>query len=136
MDLVGRKMMDNGETAYAIINEVKEYIDNLSIVKKDLAELVAIATETLRETVDYFISRKDVSDRFGGAMPFLMGYARVLGGFYHLKAAVTEGGTGSRTKLAEFYIRRILPEAMSFLAAARSNSEEIYNLSIDELVGS
>ena len=136
MDLVGRKMMDNGETAYAIINEIKEYIDNLSIVKKDLAELVAIANETLRETVDYFISRKDVSDRFGGAMPFLMGYARVLGGFYHLKAAVTEGGTGSRTKLAEFYIRRILPEAMSFLAAARSNSEEIYNLSIDELVGS
>ena len=69
-------------------------------------------------------------------MPFLMGYARVLGGFYHLKAAVTEGSTGSRTKLAEFYIRRILPEAMAYLAAARINSEEIYNLSIDELVGS
>ena len=47
MDLAGRKMMDNGETAYAIINQIKEYIDNLSIIKKDLSELVAIANETL-----------------------------------------------------------------------------------------
>jgi hypothetical protein len=38
--------------------------------------------------------------------------------------------------LAEFYIRRILPEAISFLVAARSDPNEIYNFSVDELVGS
>ena len=136
MDLVGRKMMDNGEAAYAIINEIKDYINNLSMVKKDLSGLLEMANETLRDTVEHLNSKKEVSDRFGGAMPFLMGYARVLGGFYHLKAAVVEGGSGPRTKLAEFYIRRILPEAMSFLAAAKSGPDEIYNLSINELVGS
>jgi len=136
MDLVGRKMMDNGETAYAIINQIKEYIDNLSGVKKDLSGLLELANETLRETVEYLISKKEVSDRFGGAMPFLMGFARVLGGFYHLKAAVVEGDNGPRTKLAEFYIRRILPEAISFLVAAKSDPNEIYNFSVDELVGS
>ena len=136
MDLVGRKMMDNGEAAYAIINEIKEYINNLSMVKKDLSGLLEMANETLRETVEHLNAKKEVSDRFCGAMPFLMGYARVLGGFYHLKAAVVEGGSGPRTKLAEFYIRRILPEAMSFLAAAKSGPDEIYNFSINELVGS
>jgi hypothetical protein len=136
MDLVGRKMMDNGEAAYAIINEIKEYINNLSMVKKDLSGLLEMANETLRDTVAHLNAKKEVSDRFGGAMPFLMGYARVLGGFYHLKAAVVEGGSGPRTKLAEFYIRRILPEAMSFLAAAKSDPDEIYNFSINELVGS
>jgi hypothetical protein len=136
MDLVGRKMMDNGEAAYAIINEIKDYINNLSMVKKDLSELLEMANETLRDTVEHLNAKKEVSDRFGGAMPFLMGYARVLGGFYHLKAAVVEGGSGPRTKLAEFYIRRILPEAMSFLAAAKSGPDEIYNFSINELVGS
>ena len=136
MDLVGRKMMDNGETAYAIINQIKEYIDNLSGVKKDLSVLLGLANETLRETVEYLISKKEVSERFGGAMPFLMGFARVLGGFYHLKAAVVEGDNGPRTKLAEFYIRRILPEAISFLVAAKSDPNEIYNFSVDELVGS
>ena len=136
MDLVGRKMMDNGETAYAIINQIKEYIDNLSGVKKDLSVLLGLANETLRETVEYLISKKEVSERFGGAMPFLMGFARVLGGFYHLKAAVVEDDNGPRTKLAEFYIRRILPEAISFLAAAKSDPKEIYNFSVDELVGS
>ena len=136
MDLVGRKMMDNGEAAYAIINEIKDYINNLSMVKKDLSELLEMANETLRDTVEHLNAKKEVSDRFGGAMPFLMGFARVLGGFYHLKAAVVEGGSGPRTKLAEFYIRRILPEAMSFLAAAKSGPEEIYNFSINELVGS
>ena len=136
MDLVGRKMMDNGEAAYAIINEINDYINNLSMVKKDLSELLEMANETLRDTVEHLNGKKEVSDLFGGAMPFLMGYARVLGGFYHLKAAVVEGGSGPRTKLAEFYIRRILPEAMSFLAAAKSGPEEIYNFSINELVGS
>ena len=136
MDLVGRKMMDNGEAAYAIINEIKDYINNLSMVNKDLSELLEMANETLRDTVEYLNAKKEASDRFGGAMPFLMGYARVLGGFYHLKAAVVEGGSGPRTKLAEFYIRRILPEAMSFLAAAKSGPDEIYNFSINELVGS
>ena len=56
MDLVGRKMMDNGETAYEIINQIKEYIDNLSGVKKDLSGLLGLANETLRETVEYLIS--------------------------------------------------------------------------------
>ena len=69
-------------------------------------------------------------------MPFLMGFARVLGGFYHLKAAGVEDDNGPRTKLAEFYIRRILPEAISFLVAAKSDPNEIYNFSVDELVGS
>ena len=51
-------------------------------------QLLGLANETLRETVEYLISKKEVSDRFGGAMPFLMGFARVLGGFYHLKACL------------------------------------------------
>ena len=63
----------NGEAAYAIINEIKDYINNLSMVKKDLSELLEMANETLRDTVEHLNAKKEVSDRFGGAMPFLMG---------------------------------------------------------------
>ena len=34
---------------------------------------------------------KNINDRFAGAVPFLNAFARVLGGYFHLKSAIQEG---------------------------------------------
>ncbi len=70
-----------------------------------------------------------MNDRFAGAVPYLRGFARVLGAHFHLKAAMAEGGSGKRTALAEFYIKRLLPEHIALLAHAREGAAGLYALS-------
>jgi hypothetical protein len=79
------------------------------------------------------VAQTDMNERFAGSVPFLMGFARVLGGYFHLKAAIAEGGEGARSKLAAFYIKRLLPEHAGYLVHAVQGAEGIYALSAEEL---
>ena len=133
MDLVGRKLMDGGEAAYRILDEIEETAEAARGTLPELAEPVWEATETLRETTEWLVAQGNMNDRFSGAVPFLRGFARVLGAYYHLRAAIAEGGTGTRTRLARFYITRMLPEHVGLLAHAVRGAEDLYAITAEDL---
>ncbi len=132
MDLVARKMMDGGEAASRLIDEIEDVAERARAVMPDLAEPVWQATETLRETTEWLVEQGDMTDRFAGAVPYLRGFARVLGGHYHLMAALADP-EGPRAALARFYIARMLPEHGGLLAQTRVGAEGLFALGVDEL---
>ncbi|MFW2587910.1 acyl-CoA dehydrogenase [Sagittula sp. SSi028] len=118
MDLVGRKLMDGGEAIFALLDEIEAYAEARKAELPDLADAVWQASETLRETTEALLAM-DTADRFGGAVPYLRAFARVLGGDAHLRAACAEPG-GEVERLARFYISRLLPEHTGLCAQARA----------------
>lgn len=132
MDLVGRKMMDGGEAIYRLLEEIEDGAEEARGSLPDLAKEVWSAAETLRETTEAMISEAP-DFRFAGAVPYLRAFALVLGGHFHLKAAMAEGGAGRRTALARVHIRRLLPEHASLLSAVAQGSDDLYALSADDL---
>lgn len=132
MDLVGRKMADGGEAAFRLLQEIEDGAEGARAALPQLAGDVWSAAETLREATEWLLGQGS-QDRFAGAVPYLMAFARVLGAHYHLKAAVSEGGTGPRTALAAVYIRRLLPAYAAHLAEAREGAAGLYALSPEDL---
>ena len=125
MDLVGRKMADGGVAIHALI-------DALEIEAKGdpLGAPVAAMAGQLRAATDGMLAM-DLNDRFGGAVPYLMGFARVLGAIYHLRAG--QSGEARRVALAQFYIARLLPEAAGLFAQAGHGATGLYDLSAEDL---
>ena len=135
MDLVGRKLMDGGTAVRALLDEISETVTGLQKSYPDLSTVLLEALEKLRKTTEWMLSQKDMADRFAGAVPYLRGFARVLGGYYHLCAAAHEKGDGARTKLATFYIHSLLPEYSGLLAQAMQGADDLYALGLEELAG-
>ncbi len=133
MDFVGRKMMDEGKAMLALIDELQQMAEPARGKMGGLAEAVWQATETLRETVEWMVNQTDLNNRFAGAVPFLMGFARVLGGHFHLRAAMAENSDGPRTRLARFYITRLLPEHTALLTEATAGADTVMDLSPEDL---
>ncbi|NRP12974.1 acyl-CoA dehydrogenase [Aliiroseovarius crassostreae] len=133
MDLVGRKMMDGGDAAFRLLEEIETQAEGARALFPNMSEAVWSAAEDLRETIEWQVEQTDMQDRFAGAVPFLMGFARVLGAHYHLKAAIAEGGKGPRTELARFHINRLLPEHVAQFAQARAGAAGLYALTPDDL---
>ena len=133
MDLVARKMADGGEAAQALIDEMQAVAEEARARNGDLGDPVWQATESLREATEWLVAQKDLNVRFAGAVPFLSAFARVLGGHYHLKAAMEEAEDGPRTKLARFYINRLLPEHVGLLAQSMVGSTDLYALRPEEM---
>lgn len=133
MDLVARKLMDGGEAAYALLDEIEDCAEKVRESMASLAEPLWQATETLREATEWMVAQGNMNDRFAGSVPFLRGFARVLGGYYHLRAAIAEGGDGPRSRLAKFYIQRLLPEHAGVLAHAMQGAEDLYAISAEDL---
>jgi acyl-CoA dehydrogenase len=131
MDLVARKMMDGGDAAFALLDEIEAAAEAAKAAMPDLAEPVWQAAETLRETTEWLVTQ-DMTDRFAGAVPYLRAFARVLGGHYHLTAALQ--GDGTRKRLATFYIKRILPEHAGLLAHVREGGDDLMAITLDDLV--
>ncbi len=131
MDLVARKMMDGGEAAQLLFDEIEANAEAARSAFPKMADAVWQACETLSETTDWLVAQGDMQDRFAGAVPYLIGFARVLGAHYHLKAAMT--GDATREKIARFYIERLLPQHTGLFAHARVGAEGIYALTADEL---
>ena len=133
MDLVGRKMMDAGAAAFRLLQEVEDEAKAARDVLPDLAGDVWAAAETLREATEWLVAQEN-QDRFAGAVPYLRAFARVLGAYYHLKAAIAEGAKGPRTALARVYVRRLLPQHTAAIAEAKEGAAGLYALSVDDLV--
>jgi len=128
MDLVGRKLADGGEAAFALIDEIEAQAEAARAALPDLAGPAWQATESLREATDWMLAQSGMTERFAGAMPYLRGFARVLGAHFHLAAARAEGGDGPRTRLARFYIMRLLPEHAGHFAHATAGAADLYAL--------
>ena len=132
MDLVSRKLMDGGEAAFALIDEMQSDVEAARGDLPELAESVWQATESLREATDWMLAQDDMTQRFAGAIPYLRGFARILGAHFHLKAAQAEGVDGPRTRLARFYITRLLPEHAGHLAHATQGADDLYALTPED----
>ena len=113
MDLVGRKMMDGGAAAHALLDEVQDEARKHSQLFPERSELVWTAAQTLSEATLRLIEM-ELADRNAGAVPYLSAFARVLGAHYHLRAAAA-GGEDEKI-LARIYIDRILPRYEADLA--------------------
>jgi len=131
MDLVGRKLMDGGEAAYRLLDEMESEAEAARTALPDLVDPVWQACETLRETTEWMVEHAP-KDRFAGSVPFLHGFARVLGAHYHLKAALADPD-GPHQRLAAFYIHRLLPEHVGLLAHARQGATALFALSVEDL---
>ena len=131
MDLVARKLMDGGDAAARLLDEIEQGAEKARARFPELAEAVWQAAETLREVTEWLVSQSDLNQRFAGAVPYLRGFARVLGGHVHLASAMA--GDSSRQKLASFYIKRLLPEHQGLLAHAREGADELMAISADDL---
>ncbi len=132
MDLVARKMMDGGEAAYRLLDEVEAFAEGARDTFPRMTDAVWGASETLREATEWLVARDNMNDRFAGAVPYLRAFARVLGAHMHLKAAMAHKG-GAREKLARFYIQRLLPEHAGLLAHAQAGEEALFAMSVEEL---
>jgi hypothetical protein len=132
MDLVARKMMDGGEAAYRLLEEVETGAEAARAALPELAGDVWSAAETLREATEW-LQDQDMQDRFAGAVPYLRAFARVLGAHFHLRAAIATGGKGPRTALARIYIKRLLPQYAAAIAEAKDGAAGLYALSPDDL---
>ena len=134
MDLVARKMADGGDGANALLDEIVAGTKAAQDCHADLAKPVYAAAETLREAVDYLASQSDLNARFAVAVPFLRAFARVLGAHYHLQSALSETGEGPRTALAQFYIRRLLPEHQGLCDMLRQGTDGLYAMTADQML--
>jgi acyl-CoA dehydrogenase len=131
MDLVGRKLADGGEALQRLLTEVQDRAEAARPALPHLAEPVWNAAETLRETADWMLAAP-MTDRGAGASAFLRALARVLGGHYHLRAAMARPD-GPRARLARVFVDRILPEHEVLCLRARAGSDALYALSPDDL---
>ena len=122
MDLVGRKMMDGGEAAMRLLDEVMDGVQAAQGAAPDLARPVWEAAEALREATAAIVEA-GAQDRFAGAVPYLAAFARVLGASYHLTAALA--GDDARKALARIYITRVLPRNAGDLAEARAGVADL-----------
>ncbi|WP_323803708.1 acyl-CoA dehydrogenase [Sulfitobacter litoralis] len=132
MDLVARKMMDGGEAANRLLDEIEADAEAARETFPNMADALWQASETLREATDWLTEQSNMDTRFAGAVPYLRAFARVLGAHLHLKAALADKG-GAREKLARFYILRLLPEHIGLLAHAQAGEADLFALSADEL---
>ncbi len=130
MDLVARKMIDNGEAAYRLIDEVQARAEATRATLPDLATPLWNAAEALREATEALVAQP-MNDRFAGAVPYLRAFARVLGSDAHLKAARADT---AREALARFYIRRLLPEHSGLLAQLSEGADGLYAITPEALL--
>jgi acyl-CoA dehydrogenase len=130
MDLVGRKLADGGEAAFRLLDEVQAGAEAARVVLPDLAGDVWAAAETLRETVEWLLAHP-MEDRLAGSVPFQRAFALVLGGHYHLRAGLADP---ARLALARVAIRRLLPEHVGLIAAAREGAAGLHAVTAEDLV--
>jgi acyl-CoA dehydrogenase len=120
MDLVGRKLADGGEAAYALLAEIRE---TAARAGGPLGERLAQVASELSLTSEWMLNAES-NERFAGAVPFLRAFALTLGGHYLLKAALV--GDDRRAALAAYHIRQALPEAMACCEQARGGADVLY----------
>jgi alkylation response protein AidB-like acyl-CoA dehydrogenase len=135
MDLVGRKLMDGGSAAFAMLHDVSQTVADSEAALPDLAAFLGAAGQGLIATTSWMLEQTDMNQRFAGATPFARAFALVLGGHFLLKAALAEGCKGPRTELARFFIRQQMIAYDALCAQAQEGTRSLYALSPEDLAG-
>lgn len=117
MDMVGRKLMDGGKAAYALIDEIAETLD---------ADPVAAA---LTQCTDWMV-KAEMNDRFAGATSYLRAFALGLGAHYLEKAANADP---ARKPLSDFYAAHFAPQVSALCTAAMAGAEPLYEFTPEQL---
>lgn len=128
LDLVGRKMMDDGAMALTLIAEVEA---TAAAAPPDLGQPLAQAAAALRQATKGLLAQ-DARQRGGGAWAYLCAFAQVLGAEAHLRAALAEP---ARLPLARFALTRLLPRHAAWLAEAAEGDRDLFDLSAAGLSG-
>ncbi|RED18317.1 acyl-CoA dehydrogenase [Pontivivens insulae] len=131
MDMVGRKLMDGGAAAEALLGEIEATAKDAQAKHPRMADVLQDVGETLSDTLDWMV-KAEPNDRFAGSVPFLRAFALVLGGHYLLRGAMV-GGDEDRIALARFHIRQVMPAAIGLCAAATEGAAPLYALDADQL---
>jgi hypothetical protein len=126
LDLVGRKMMDNGAAAFALLDEVAQ---TAALSPPNLGQPVLEAVQALRDATATLLAQ-DAIDRAGAAVAYQRAFAQVLGAGFHLRAAQADP---SRLLLARFAITRLLPRHSAWIAEAQHGAEGLSDLSAEAL---
>jgi hypothetical protein len=132
MDLVGRKLADEGEAAFRLIDEARACAEAARASLPGLATEVWHAAEAVEEATERLIAQAPEA-RNAHAVPYLRAFALLLGGHFHLKAALAEGGEGPRTRLARVFVGRVLPDHIALLAVLSEAGADLAALSPDDL---
>ena len=128
IDLVNRKLSDNGVAAFNLIDEfikTEEVCVKINLIKSDLIEEFKAARMCLSRAIAWMLNTKELNDKFAGATPFLKAFGLVLGAHYLLKAAIKSQKL-EKIELAQFYIHHILPETYAATQSACRGSDQIY----------
>ena len=126
LDLVGRKMIDGGTVAYALLDEIAVASSN---APPDFAAPMLEATETLRDATATLLAQTTL-DRAGAAVAYQRAFAQLLGAHFHLQATLADP---TRLPLARFTITRMLPRHAAWAAEARQGSTGLFDLAPDAL---
>ncbi len=119
MDLVGRKLMDGGTAARALIEEMRA--TGVEMTGR-FGGALSGAVDELAATTEWMLAA-EINDRFAGAVPYLRAFALCLGGHYLQQSAGT--GDGPRRQVAAFHLTRMLPEVHALCAQARCGAEQL-----------
>lgn len=133
IDLVTRKLLDGGEAAFRLFDEIESGAEVARPCCTNHARKIWQATENLLEATEWLIAQEDMADRLAGATPYLRAFARVLGAHLHMRAGMGEHGIGPRTTLMRYYVDRMLPECDALLAEARCGASGLYALPVEDL---
>ncbi|AUM74756.1 acyl-CoA dehydrogenase [Paracoccus jeotgali] len=126
MDLVGRKMMDGGTAAQALLDEIMDDARAHSQMDGTRVEAVWKAAQTLSEATNRLVER-GMNDRNAGAVPYLSAFARVLGAYHHLRAAAA--GNEDDKRLAWIYVDRVLPRYRAELIEVEAGFDDLQAIS-------
>ncbi|MCP5089249.1 MAG: acyl-CoA dehydrogenase [Rhodobacteraceae bacterium] len=135
MDLVGRKLMDGGSAAFAVLAEIGSTAAQAEETLPDLAAFLGAAEASLTATTIWMMEQSDMNQRFAGATSYLRAFALTLGGHYLLKAALAEGGSGPRSALARFHIRQMMSVVDGLCSQAREGADDLYAMDAEALAG-
>ena len=126
LDLVGRKMMDDGKAAFAVLDEVAA---TAALSPPDLGQPVLDAVNALRSATTTLLAQGPL-DRAGAAVAYSRAFAQILGAGFHLRAAQADP---TRLPLASFAITRLLPRHAAWLAEAQHGAEGLAELTAETL---
>jgi len=130
LDLVGRKLADGGDAAFRLLKEVEDTATAARPRFPAQAEAVWDAAQAVRDATDWMLAEPDMAERGAGAAAYLQAFALVLGGVYHLRAALADDG--DRAVLMQVFVARRLPQVAALLAAARAGAADLYALDLGD----
>ena len=132
IDLIGRKLSDNGKAADGLIDEIKitlgECYDNADQQIKDMGKRLSRSLECLEISLRWMLKQEDFNERLSGATPFLKAFGLILGANYLVKAAI-KASSSDRKSLAHFYCLNILPEMEAYGLMSQSGKDSLYDFS-------